>query len=132
MKKSFYILVFLVSSLTLYSQEYLAATKETIENYEKFKIGHKVRIYMPIIKYNGNDMGTVLEKKDWKYNSKKDLLIIGIVTEKITTKGPNLFFKIKFKKMFHRKKSVSKMLILLEEMSIENIYLLNLQDLKIE
>ena len=119
-------------SIIGYSQEYAIATPETIDKYEKTKIGQEVHIYMQIVKYDGNDMGTIPEKKDWKYNPKKDLLIIGTVTEKLRLKGPNLFFKIRLNKMFKGKKSISKMNILLEEMSINGEVLLNMQDLKFE
>ena len=132
MKNHLYIILALFLSYVSYSQNYSIATEETIKKYERINIGQEVHIYMPFIKWDGKKMATITNNKNWKYNPKKDLLVIGTVTEKITTKGPNKYFRIKFKQIFNGKKSVLKMLVLMEEMSINNTYLMNLQDLRIE
>jgi len=73
-------------------------TVTAIENYNRFKVGDMISIYMPVDKTDGsrNAVINMCPNVSWKFDPKIDLLIKGIVVKKFNINSPsNVFFKVK-------------------------------------
>lgn len=71
-----------------------------VKNYNKFKVGDEISIYMPVDHASGSENAVILicPKVPWKFDPKNDLLLRGEVVNKYTINTPsNVFFKVKVK-----------------------------------
>lgn len=106
------------------------ARLKAVENYNKFKIGDSINIYMPVDTSYRQRNAVLFACPDieWEFNPQKDLLINGIITEKFNINDEsNVFFKVKILKMnFDNTK------ILMEEVKRNDIFDFHLELLKIE
>lgn len=78
-------------------------TRETaLKNYNRFKIGDRVSIYMPVDHTEGSRNGIIYMCPDvsWKFDPKTDLLIEGMVVKKYNINSPsNVFFTVQIKSL---------------------------------
>ena len=66
----------------IYKSEQLV-DKVTIQTYNKFHVGDRIKIYMYVDTSDGQRSACIIEsKEEWKFDPKKDLLITGILKKK--------------------------------------------------
>ena len=76
--------------------------KAAFENYQRLNIGDELNIYLEIDTSGGEDLVVIREcpNTEWTFDNKKDLKIIGIITEKYNINDTaNVFIKVKILKM---------------------------------
>ena len=76
--------------------------KVAVDNYNKYKIGSKITIYMYVdtSSKQRNAVTLMCPKPDWKFNPQKDLKMNCTVTEKYNINSEsNVFFKIRIDRM---------------------------------
>lgn len=71
---------------------------QAISNYNKFKVGDKITIYMPVDTSEGNRNAVLYScpTTEWAFNKEKDLILKGTVTKKyFINDTANVFFTIR-------------------------------------
>jgi len=103
--------------------------KKAMLNYNKFKVGDEVKIYMQTIQSGGGYLAVINEGDDnWVFNPKKDLKITGIITKKFfINSDTNVFFKLRI-----IKKNFSDIPVLMQTMKIGKQYDFHIDKLRIE
>jgi hypothetical protein len=103
---------------------------QAVSNYNKFKVGDKITIYMPVDTSEGNRNAVLYAcpTTEWAFNERKDLILKGTVTKKyFINDTANVFFTVRVTYM-NRKDTP----VLMEQVKIGNERNFSLTGLTIE
>ena len=103
---------------------------QALSNYNKFKLGDKVKIFMPVDTSNGSRNAVIYNcpNNEWTFDNSKDLVVIGTITKKyFINSTTNVFFTIQINNL--NRKDIE---ILMTKVEIGNEIDFSLSGLKIE
>lgn len=103
--------------------------EKAVNVYNNYKIGDEITIFYPVISNDGEKNAVIYEENEkWIFDSKRDLKLTGIITNKyFINSETNVFFELKITSLNHRDISV-----LGQKVEIGKTHDFNLDKLRIE